>query len=236
MIATRLHAVVLSALLCVPAVAVAQGPPGRGGPPQPPPTARAGASVDLTGYWVSVITEDWRWRMVTPIKGDVAGIPLTPEAREVADAWDPARDEAAGLACKAYGAAAIMRRPGRVRITWQDDQALKLEFDEGTQTRIFNFGTVKPVRGARPSWQGVSVANWERPLQGIEPPDRSGIFAVRTGTGGRSLEVRTTGLRDGYLRKNGVPYSADTLVEEFFDYRRHPDNTEWFTVTTMATD
>ena len=37
---------------------------------------KEGAPVDLTGYWVSVVTEDWRWRMKTPPKGDVASLPL----------------------------------------------------------------------------------------------------------------------------------------------------------------
>ena len=232
----RRHMVLTAAALVVPLLALAQGPPGRGGPPQPPPSPRAAAPVDLTGYWVAVISEDWRWRMVTPIRGDVASIPLTPEARKMAEAWDPARDEAAGATCKAYGAAAIMRRPGRVHITWQDDLTMKLELDEGTQTRLFHFDSAGVPGNARPSWQGHSIANWERPLQGIEPPDLAGIFSTRTGSGGRSLEVRTTGLREGYLRKNGVPYSAATTLEEFFDYRKHPDGTEWFTVTTVVTD
>jgi hypothetical protein len=225
---------VLATLLAASGAAAAQGPPGRGGPPEAPRPPRDAAPVDFTGYWVAVVSEDWRWRMVTPIRGDVASIPVTPEARTIAAAWDPAKDEAAGLACKAYGAAAIMRRPGRVHITWQDERTLKLELDEGTQTRIFHFGNAPAAAGAKPSWQGVSVANWERPPQGIEPPDLAGIFSTRTGTGGRALEVRTTGLREGYLRKNGVPYSAATTVDEFFDYRRHPDGSEWFTVTTVA--
>jgi hypothetical protein len=74
--------------------------------------------VDLTGNWVSVISEDWRWRMVTPLKGDFASVPINAEGRKVGETWDAAKDEAAGLQCKAYGAPGIMRMPGRVRITW----------------------------------------------------------------------------------------------------------------------
>jgi hypothetical protein len=191
--------------------------------------------VDLTGYWVSVISEDWRWRMVTPIKGDFAGIPLNAEAKKIGDAWDPAKDEAAGLQCKAYGAPAIMRRPGRVHITWEDDNTLKMETDEGTQTRLFHFGGKAPAN-PQPGWQGYSVANWERPPVGMEPPDAFPVFAVRTGVQGRSLEVMTTNLREGYLRKNGPPYSADATVQEYFDYHKHPDGQEWFTVTTIVRD
>src|SRR3984885_8133690 len=88
----------------------AQG--GRGGPPQPPKSPKDGAAADFTGYWVSVVTEDWRWRMVTPIKGDFASVPLTPAGRKLGNEWDPAKDEAAGEQCRSYGSPAIMRVPG----------------------------------------------------------------------------------------------------------------------------
>src|SRR3984957_13921618 len=97
---------------------------GRGGPPATP---KAAAPIDLTGYWVSIVTEDWRYRMMTPAKGDFPSIPLNPEGRKAAEAWDPAKDEAAGNQCKSYGAGGIMRVPGRLHITWQDDNTLKVE-------------------------------------------------------------------------------------------------------------
>ena len=112
-------------------------------------TPRAAAPVDITGYWVSVVTEDWRYRMVMPAKGDYQGVPLTPAARKIADSWDPAKEAASGEPCKAYGAPAILRVPGRLHITWQDDQTLKLETDAGQQTRLFHFGAWKsPGRSA----------------------------------------------------------------------------------------
>ena len=141
-------------------------PPVRTGG-DPPPAPKAAAPIDLTGYWVSIVTEDWRYRMVTPTKGDYQAVPMNAEARKVADAWDPAADEAAGNQCKSYGAAAIMRVPGRVHITWQDDRTLRLEIDAGTQTRLFHFDA--PPAG-EPSWQGDSVAQWERP-GGAAAPD-----------------------------------------------------------------
>ena len=64
----------------------------------PPRSPKAGAPIDLTGYWVSIVTEDWRWRMVTPPKGDSASVPMTQAAQQIVDAWDPAKDEAAGHA------------------------------------------------------------------------------------------------------------------------------------------
>lgn len=225
-------ALVLMLAIAPVADMLAQGPPG---PPQPPRTARAVAPVDLTGYWVSVVAEDWRWRMVTPLKGDFASVPLTVEARKVVEAWDPAKDEAAGLQCKAYGAAAVMRVPGRAHITWQDDSTLKIELDAGTQTRLLHFGGAPP-RSLAATWQGYSVANWERPPQGVGVPEIFPVFATRTGTRGRSLEVTTTNLRAGYLRKNGVPYSEMTTVTEYFDYHKEPNGDEWFTVTTIVRD
>ena len=116
----------------------------------PPKSAKDAAPVDLTGYWVSIVTEDWRWRMVTPVRGDFASIPLNAEARKVGEAWDPTKDEASGQQCKSYGAPAIMRIPGRIHITWQDDNTLKIDTDAGTQTRVFHFG-VPPPANTQPS-------------------------------------------------------------------------------------
>jgi len=107
-----------------------------------PAGPRAIAPKDFTGYWVSVVTEDWRWRMVTPAKGDVDSVPLNAEGRRVANAWDPQRDETAGESCRAYAAPAIMRVPGRVRIAWDDDTTLRLDTEAGTQTRRLRFAVM----------------------------------------------------------------------------------------------
>jgi hypothetical protein len=213
---------------------LAQGPPGGRGAP-PPRSAREAAPVDFTGYWVSVVTEDWRWRMVTPARGDFAGVPLTPQARKIGLAWDPARDEKAGEQCKGYGAAAIMRVPTRLNITWQDADTLKIETDAGTQTRLLRFRPGTPE--TRPSWQGHSVAQWEGIVRGAGAPDFLPIaLNPREGTRPRALSVVTTNLRPGYLRRNGVPYSARATVREYFDRHAMPDGTTWFTVTTIVED
>jgi hypothetical protein len=185
---------------------------------------------------VSVVTEDWRWRMVTPARGDFAGVPLTPAARKLGQGWDPAKDEAAAQQCRAYGAPAIMRVPGRLHITWNDDTTLKVETDAGTQTRLFHFGG-KPAPGLEPSWQGYSTAAWEGITRGPGEPDFLPIaLNPREGTRGRSLEVTTTLLRPGYLRKNGVPYSARTTLKEYYDVRTERNGDTWFVVTTIVED
>src|SRR5262247_4448002 len=131
---------------------------GRGG--GPPQTGRQLAPVDLTGTWVSIVSEDWRWRMVTPPKGDVSSIPVSAEGRKAAASWNLDADNASGNQCKAYGVGGIIRQPGRIRISWQDDQTLKLEFDAGTQTRLLNFDRSKQPAGER-TLQGFSIAQWE---------------------------------------------------------------------------
>ena len=207
--------------------------PGRGGA-SPPASAKAAAPVDLTGYWVSPVMEDYRWRMITPLKGDAASLPINDAARKIVDAWDPAKDEAAGLACKAYGAPGLMRIPGRLHITWQDDNTLKVKTDAGTQTRVFHFGGAA-AKNAEPSWQGFSSARWD---PGVAPgPGGLGFLGTnRIGSKSRSLEVVTNNLSPGYLRKNGVPYSARTTLTEYYDHFTEPNGDEWFTITTIVTD
>jgi hypothetical protein len=200
-----------------------QGGARQGGPPTP----RAAAPVDLAGTWVALVTEDWRWRMMTPPKGDYASIPLTPAGVDVVNAWDPAKDTAAGEQCRAYGAPALMRIPGRVRISWQDDATLKVETEAGTQTRLFNFA--RPAQPGAPSWQGLSIANWQVAGGG----GRRGGAAARGG----SLRVMTTNLRPGYLRKNGVPYSANARLTEYYNRVTDPvDNQTYLVVTTVVED
>ena len=107
----------LTAAAQQPPAAPAAAPGGQAAPPAPPRTPRTIAPIDLTGYWVALITEDWRWRMLTPPKGDYASVPINDEGRRVADSWNLAKDEGSGLACKPYGVGNIMRMPGRMHIT-----------------------------------------------------------------------------------------------------------------------
>ena len=208
----------------LPSISAAQARGGAGrGAAAVPRTAKQAAPFDLTGYWVAVVTQDWRFRMVMPPKGDYAGLPLNPAARKIADAWDPAKDEASGEQCRPYGAANVMRLPGRLHITWQGDETLKLETDAGTQTRSFAFRAASPA--GVPSWQGTSRANWE------VLPGRRGQQPLPS-----SLKVVTTNLRPGYLRLNGVPYSSSTTLTEYFDRIDVPDSGALLIVTTTIED
>jgi hypothetical protein len=206
------------------------GPPPPPGPPRP---AKVAAPFDITGYWVSIVTEDWRFRMITPPKGDTEGVPLNQEGTKVAQAWDSARDQTAGEQCKSYGAPAIMRVPGRFNITWQDDNTLKIETDAGKQTRILHFGAPQPP-GPR-SLQGYSAAEWVVAAGGRAGRGGQGQPGAVAQRGG-SLKVTTTNLQPGYLRKNGVPYSANAVVTEFYDQVHEIDGSTWMVVKTIVHD
>jgi hypothetical protein len=220
------NAVCLAGLILFLAAHPVQAQRGQRGGGGTPATAKAAAPIDLTGTWVPLVTEDWRVRMVTPKKGDYESVPISAEGRKVADAWDPAKDEAAGQQCKGYGAPAVMRLPGRIRVSWENDTTLKIETEAGNQTRRLQFipATEQPPTGS-PSVQGVSVATWE-PVGGR---------GARAG----DLKVVTRGLAPGYIRKNGVPYSANTVLTEWFDVVMNAppnDNTTYLVVDTEVYD
>jgi hypothetical protein len=213
------------------------------------------APIDLTGYWVAVVSEDWRHRMATPRKGDYESVPLNAEGRRVADTWDLTADDAAGLQCRAFGIGGLMRQPGRLHITWADDDTLSVEFDAGTQTRLLEFAAAAPAGDN--TWQGFSRARWQRPPGATGVPVRAQIGnntgPIAAGGGGRgqrggpppsasinqggSLAVTTTNFRAGYLRKNGVPYSENaTITEHFHRLPEHANGDVWLHVVTIVED
>jgi hypothetical protein len=177
-----------------------------------------------------VVTEDWLMRMVTPKKGDYESVPLNAEGTKAADAWDPSQDGS----CRAYGVGGLMRMPGRLRISWQDDTTLKIETDAGQQTRLLHFGGAPPASGER-TLQGYSVAEWVSGGGGnldVFTGRGDGPGAQRWGL----LRVRTTALRPGWLRRNGVPYSQGAVVTETFTRFTNPQAGDWFVVTTTVDD
>ena len=271
--AARATAMVVMGLLC--AIVVLFRPDvsaQRRGQPQVPRLAREVAPIDPTGYWVSVVTEDWRWRMVTPQKGDYTSLPLNAEGRRVASTWDLTKDDANGNQCKAFGIGGITRQPGRLHITWQDDNTLKIEFDAGTQTRLLDFDKSAAAPAGPRTWQGYSAAAWEGPVGGgrargtgdsgdarlisAEEARRRGTgtgFGNVPGGGGQGLrggpppkpagidsgiiKVVTANFREGYLRKNGVPYSENAQITEYFQWLPpHPSGDVWLVVTTTVDD
>ena len=192
------------------------------------PAANAQAPFDPTGYWVSVVTQDWRFRMVVPGRGEYAGIPLNLKSKEFADAWDPKKDEAAGMQCEAYGAPTIMREPGRLHIAWQDESTLKVDTDTGTQTRLLHFNPTQADDAAPPSRQGYSMAQWMLHANSAASPDTQTRYG--------SAKIVTTHLLAGLLRKNGVPYSAQAKMTEYWEVNTEPTGDHWLIITTELND
>lgn len=228
-ILVRFAIAMVSVVCTLSATSYAAAP--AGGTNTQPIAPRLTNAIDLTGVWVSVVNEDWNYRMVRPPKGDYRLMQMTPEGRRVADMWDPNSDGS----CLAYGAASLVRVPQRMRISWESDSVLKLETDAGQQVRRFVFGAAEAPQGR--SLQGFSRSRWvpDSPVtdQGLRPafpkPD------ARHST----LEVLTSNLSGGWLRRNGVPYSPDARVTEYYDRFALPHGNgsdEWLLVTTIVDD
>jgi hypothetical protein len=194
---------------------------------QPARTPMADAPFDPTGYWVSLVSDEWRYRMLTPPKGNVDYVPVNPEGRRVAEAWDSAKDEGGGEQCKGYGAVGVMRLPGRLHISWVDDSTLRIDTDTGSQTRLFHFSGTAPS-SVESTWQGYSVAQWA--VAG------GGRGAAPGQPRAGQLKVVTTHMRAGYLRKNGVPYGANSVLTEYVSRLTDDYGTQYLAVTTMLED
>ena len=253
------------ALTILHVVLAAQAPPPAR-PPGSPDTAEKAALIDLTGYWVSVVNQDWRFRMMTPPKGDYAQVPLNAAARKIADEFNPALYGGANyqtsqiIDCRAYGAAALMHMPTRLHITWASPDVLKIETDWGQQMRLFHFTPGRPYGNMEQalrtgevgtsqgpaSMQGYSVAAWEQPYRYNASAFQRGPVPGRGGGLGQSqlsvpqpgedLAVVTTDLEPGWLRRNGVPYSSHTRLIEHYQTFEDPTGKQWFDVTTEVID
>jgi hypothetical protein len=138
-----------------------------------------------------------------------------------------------------------MRQPTHLRIAWQDDSTLRIEADAGAQTRLFRFGPPAdrgrmdysnatyfpppPARleappGVEPSLQGHSIATWH-----IVPA--AGIVQR-----GGSLKVVTTRLQPGYYWRNGMPYTGNAVLTEYFRLMELPDKSQWIRMTQIVED
>lgn len=193
---------------------------------KPVPTPQASAFIDLAGYWVSIVSEDFKYRMLTAPKGDAGSLPVNEAARKVAANWDPVADKAAGESCRVFGAAGNIRQPGRLHISWQDERTLRIDFSAGVQTRLLSFEA--PAAAPR-SWAGQSFAQWSRVRNWAEfaPPTVAPV--------GGTLKVITTNMRSGYLQSNGFPYSENARMTEYFDRISYGDQ-PWLIVTTVVED
>lgn len=200
-------------------------------PGTPPASPRAQVPFDPSGYWVSLITRDWRFRMVVPGRGEYQGIPLSLAGKTFAESWNATADESAGKQCEAYGAGVTMLVPERLLISWQDDQTLKVQTDAGMQTRLLHFdasgGSPEPPR----SWQGYSTAAWMlHHLSALGPGESVPVDTEPFG----SLKITTNDMLAGILRKNGVPYSDQSTLTEYWEVQRDPVSQLQYLIVTAA--
>jgi hypothetical protein len=204
------------------------------GPPSAPANGKAQAPFDLSGNWVALVTQDWRYRMVVPGPGQYSGIPINLAGKQFADSWKAADYTSAGKECTAYGAPALMLLPTRLQISWQDDNTLRVETDAGQQTRLLHFSDAAP--GAA-SLQGDSKAQWLMPALAMSfggggAPGGPGAAAPKYGV----LRVSTKNLLPGLLRKNGVPYSDKTTLQEDWMLNSLPGGSDYLTVSIVIKD
>jgi hypothetical protein len=191
--------------------------------------------VDLTGYWVSIVTEDWIERMSPDSPPSGVG-------RGGRGQFDPTggAGDAADLAkasgkdpCRAYGAGGSLRVPGRLNITWADDNTLKIDMDAGTQTRLLRFNQPQPASTQR-TLQGYSVANWDVGGRGRGGGGRGGGAPAAPPAWG-SLRVITTNMTGGYLLSSRASYSENATLTEHFT--KHTSfGVDYFTVTAIVED
>jgi hypothetical protein len=155
---------------------------------------------------------------------------LNAAGKAKADTWDVSQDGS----CKAFGVAGVMRMPTRLHISWAADDILKIETDAGEQLRTLYFNKAKmPAAGER-TLQGRSLAVWQHSL----PFGDGGLGGapLNVPQPGGSLMVTTTDFLPGWLRRNGVPYSENAELTEWYDRFPTPDGNEWFVVTTIVKD
>ncbi len=203
----------------------------RGGPSGPAPSSQEAAAFDMTGYWVSVVTEDWRWRMMVAEPGDTDnGTPLNQAGRELAEAWRPDDNEVES--CLAFGGAGILRYPGRLHISWADEETLRIDFSAGEQTRLLHFNDEASTTNATSSLQGYTTASWhkERQTRGM------GFGPQVTSFEGGNLKAYTRNLMPAFLQRNGVPYSDQTTIEDYYKVIDAPNGDRWLIITSVVSD
>jgi hypothetical protein len=226
-------ALALGVALAVPIAGLVRADQGQrgAGPGGGAPSPRAAAPVDLTGYWVSIVTEDWIERM-SPASPP-SGVPRGGGRGGGGARGGGAAPAGAGVTdpCRAYAAAGSLRVPGRLNITWVDDNTLEIDMDAGTQTRVLHFEPTEPP--AQRTLQGYSVARWDTGARGRGGRGGRGGAAAPPSWG--SLEVVTTNMSGGYLLSSRSPYGQDAVLTEHFT--RHDDfGAEYFTVTAILED
>jgi hypothetical protein len=175
------------------------------------------AQVDFSGNWAPVFHEDYPERVPGPELGDYAGIPLTPAGRLRADSYDADRISiVTEYQCRPHGGDYSMRGLANMRIDQEIDPLsqkivslhTRMGFQEMERT-IYLDGRPRPGIDAPHTWQGFSLGAFDQNM----------------------LNVFTTHQKTNYVRRNGIPRSADGTFTEH--WTRHGN---YLTITTVITD
>jgi hypothetical protein len=164
----------------------------------------ASAQTNLIGYWNPLFHEDVDERIPGPSIGDYLGLPISDAARLRAEAWDASLLSMPEHQCKPHPSTYGFRGVGVLRI-WEDrdedtQQLVKIHTHIAWQEQhreIWMDGRPHPPEYAQHTWQGFSTGSWE----------------------GDVLVVKTTHLKAGWMRRNGLPLSdRATMTDRFHRY------------------
>src|SRR5262245_39058038 len=163
--------------------------------------APARAQVDFSGVWQPLYQEDFPERLAGPDLRDYAGLPINDSARQFADSWDPARITLPEEQCRVHVSPYIYRGPTMLRIWEEKDPqtqqlvAIKHYISTYEQTRtIYMDGRPHPGPNAAHTWMGFSTGHYD----------------------GDMLIVETTHLKQGWVRRNGLPMSDQATMTEYY--------------------
>ena len=162
--------------------------------------APAAAQVELSGVWQPRYHEDFPERIPGPELRDYLGLPINDAARQFAESWDPSRITLPEEQCRVHVAPYILRGPTNLRV-WvekdpktQDVIAIKMYSSTYEQTRtIWMDGRLHPGPNVAHTWMGFSTGRWD----------------------GDMLIVDTTHLKQGWIRRNGIPMSDQAAYTEY---------------------
>ena len=159
------------------------------------------AQMDFSGSWGARFNEDQPERITGPELGDYLGLPITDGARQWALSWDPSRLTLPEHQCQVHVSPYIYRGPLQLRVWEERDPntqlliAIKHYISTYEQTRtIWMDGRPHPPEWAAHTWEGFSTGKFE----------------------GDTLTVTTTHIKQGWVRRNGLPESDRATLSEHF--------------------
>src|SRR5437867_1270199 len=154
--------------------------------------------IDLSGDWSPVIHEDAQDRTGGPDLGDYTGLPINDAARLRADSWEATMLSLPEWQCRPHPIGYITHGPSTLRISKEVSPvsrqviAWHAEWLRSQDRPIYMDGRLHPSEDAPHTWMGFSTATWE----------------------GDMLSITTTHLKEGYIRRNGLPISDMTTMSE----------------------